>query len=81
MKAFLLGFFLCCCVAGAAQPDSTDRPSAPPPAQMAVSDTMEVQSPDSLQPATPAVQAWMVPLAIVAAIASSFFLLFTLRSR
>jgi hypothetical protein len=81
MKWLLLGMLLCSCAVMAAEPDSTRMSSALPTMQAAETSATEIQSADSSRESGTAMQAWILPLAVVAVAATAFVLLFTLRSR
>jgi hypothetical protein len=81
MKSLLLVLFICSAVAIGESLDSTRM--SPTEAEVQVADTglEQVQEADSVSRSPSAVRTWVVPLVLVVAVGTSFFLLFTLRSR
>ena len=81
MKSLLLGLLLFSVVALAESPDSLRIASIEQERQEVVSPSLQTESADSLQQRVPAAQTWVLPLVLVVAVGTAFFLLFTVRSR
>ena len=81
MKSLILSLLVCSVIALGATPDSMR--TSPANTEVRATDTTagQVQQADSVRQSTSTAQTWVVPLILVVAVGTSFFLLFTLRSR
>ena len=81
MKSLLLGLLFSSVVALAVSPDSLHVTPVGQEPQEITSPLLQAESADSLQQKAPATQTWILPLVFVVAVGTTFFLLFTVRSR
>ena len=81
MKALFLVLLICSVVAFGESLDSARMSLTESEIQVADAGLEQVQQADSVSRSTSAVRTWVVPLVLVVAVGTSFFLFFALRSR
>lgn len=81
MKSLFFVLLTCSVLALGESLDSTRISLTEPEGQVADAPSEQVQQADSVSRSTSTMRTWVVPLVLVVAVGTSFFLLFTLRSR
>ncbi len=81
LRCLVLGSLFFTAWASDALPDSLDGVPAESELQSPTPPQQQVENADSLHQSASAVQSWILPLALVIAVGTAFFVIFTVRSR